>query len=36
VVAGGLVFGTEVCFGGVVAGRVAVALGDEFVCAATP
>jgi hypothetical protein len=33
VVAGGLLFGIEVWSGGVVAGRVAVALGGEFVWA---
>jgi hypothetical protein len=33
VVAGGLSFGIEVCPDGVVAGRVAVALGGEFVWA---
>jgi hypothetical protein len=32
VVAGGLAFGSEDCPGGVVAGRVAVALGGELVC----
>jgi len=31
VVAGGLSFGMEVCPGGVVAGRVAVALGGDVV-----
>jgi hypothetical protein len=33
VVAGGALFGTEVWSGGVFAGRVAVVLGGEFVCA---
>jgi hypothetical protein len=32
---GGLALGTEVCAGGVFAGRVAVALGGGFVWAAT-
>jgi hypothetical protein len=35
VVAGGLVFGTEVCAGGVVAGRVAVVAGGGLVWAGT-
>jgi hypothetical protein len=34
-VAGGLALGTDVCSGGVFAGRVAVALGGGFVWAAT-
>jgi hypothetical protein len=33
VVAGGAFFGIEVWSGGVLAGRVAVALGGEFICA---